>query len=172
MTPGRRERPGVFLLARIRVFPAQDHRLRIRSNRAIDFVDCIWRGGDPRAVRLARFGAGTHRLGFSLWHACGEYYRLPSTGGHRGIRLDASRDSTGMAHWHHYGIPRRVHDIFDIHVGNRALDPGRRMAARVGLFGREFDRRLARGVLRNENSGPDLKAYLSLERTGTLWNKP
>ena len=136
-------------------------------------VDCVrrsrarWRGtdckGSCRSAPARAFPYGTlvvNLIGCLLLGGIAEYALT-----HLSIPPEWR---IGITYW----IPGSFHHLFDVHMGDGALDSRRRMAARVGLFGGEPDRRIARRILRNENRGPDLTAHQARTERGGTWNKP
>src|SRR6267142_1728493 len=130
MTPGCRAAPGVFLCA-----------CKCCERWASEnFPDCfVWRDWHARALWLARRGADPYGWDFSLRHATHQSHRMLSAWIDRPVHTESYGHFSGYPYGDSRGIFRRIHDIFQLRMGDRENAGRRRMAACFYIYWCECD---------------------------------
>jgi hypothetical protein len=119
MTPGCRAAPGVFGFA-----SAADW-----SYVAAD-PDCgLWRCWNAGALWSAGFRAGTHRRNFPVRHTAHQFERMLFTRTYWAVHAESAGDFSGLARGDCRRFFRRVHNFFQLWLGDREDVGGRRVAA-------------------------------------------
>src|SRR5260370_30642771 len=109
MTPGCRAAPGVFFVS---------PRRQMGDKFAADLDCSLWRGGDAGAVWVAGICTGARGGNLPVWHSAHQSERVLFTRAYRTVDAESPDDFRGLAHGHRGGIFRRVHDFFQLRVGD------------------------------------------------------
>src|SRR6266436_4249523 len=135
MTPGSRAAPGVFCCA-----PRQ---LPDWSQIAPDTNRCIWCPGNACPLRSAGRRANSLWQRVPLWHFGHKSDGLLPSGPDRTIHSEPPGDLSRLARGHRRGLLWRIHDLFELRLGD-GQDAGRwRVAARDHIRRHERRGRLA-----------------------------
>src|SRR5450432_352501 len=138
MTPGCLVAPGVFCFSGWSIkFWAADWRYFENS---IDRV--IWSRRHARSLWVAGRGAGSNGRNISVWHVAGESYGMFFSGIDRAVYVKSHGDFAGLARGDCRGVLWRLHDFFQLWVGNGQDDGSRRVGARFRLYRRQRNRRI------------------------------
>src|ERR1700686_932778 len=139
MTPGCQAAPGVFCFwwstSCVELFDIADW------SALEDFVDRhIWSYRHAGPLWLAGSGAGPHWRNLSLRHVAREPDRLLFSGLDCAVHHEPHGYFSGLACSDRRRIFWRLHNFFELWMGNRENDGRRRMAARLDLRSRERGR--------------------------------
>jgi hypothetical protein len=156
MTPGRFKRPGVFCFRGTWLCGGKERHFAYR------FVGGVRRSRNAGALRFAGAGAEPHGHGVSCRNAAGESDWLFFIGRHRRVWIDAPFLAARLAHRNNSGIFRRVYDVLDLQLGDRATAARRRVDSRQRLLAFERGRR--------NRSGSFWHAARGTHLGGRRWN--